>query len=195
MTEAELDSLNDRTGGRHFARNSAIIVGVILAVLVGVLATRGISKPISSQIVGQAAPDFTGTTLDGTTFSLGAHRGEWVVVNFFATWCTPCRLENPQIEQFVASHVGDPVKVVSIAFSDDASSIRSYWEKEKNSWPIITADTGSIALDFGVTKVPESYIVAPSGMVIAGFFGGVTASGLDQVINENGGMSIASSGA
>jgi hypothetical protein len=58
------------------------------------------------------------------------HRGEWVLVNFFATWCTPCRLEDPQIQQFIDSHEGDPVQVVSVAFSDDADSIRDYWVKE-----------------------------------------------------------------
>jgi hypothetical protein len=51
-----------------------------------------------------------------------------------------------------------------------------------------------IALDYGVTKVPESYMVAPSGLVVAGFFGGVTAAGLDKVITENGGMAVAATG-
>jgi thiol-disulfide isomerase/thioredoxin len=158
------------------------------------LATRGTSTPISSQIVGQAAPDFSGTTLDGSTFRMANHRGEWVLVNFFATWCTPCRLEDPQIQQFLDSHKGEPVEVISVAFSDDAESIRSYWIEERNTWPVLSSDTGLIALDYGVTKVPESYMVAPSGLVVAGFFGGVTAAGLDKVIADNGGMAVAGVG-
>ncbi|CAB4626024.1 unannotated protein [freshwater metagenome] len=59
---------------------------------------------------------------------------------------------------------------------------------------MISTDTGLIALDYGVTKVPESYMVAPSGLVVAGFFGGVTASGLDKVIADNGGMAVAGTG-
>jgi len=157
-------------GGSKLARNAAIVVGVVLVALIALLATRGTSTPISSQIVGQAAP------------------------NFFATWCTPCRLEDPQIQQFIDSHEGDPVQVVSVAFSDDADSIRDYWVKERNTWPVISNDTGLIALDYGVTKVPESYMVAPSGLVVAGFFGGVTAAGLDKVITENGGMAVAGTG-
>ena len=181
-------------GGSKLARNAAIVVGLVLIALIALLATRGTSTPISSQIVGQAAPDFSGTTLDGTTFRMANHRGEWVLVNFFATWCTPCRLEDPQIQQFVDSHKGEPVQVVSVAFSDDADSIREFWVKERNSWPVISTDTGLIALDYGVTKVPESYMVAPSGLVVAGFFGGVTADGLDKVISENGGMAVAGTG-
>ncbi len=183
--------LEERTGGSKLARNAAVAVGILLVVFIVLLATRGTSTPISSRIVGQAAPDFTGTTLDGSQWSMANHRGEWVVVNFFATWCTPCRIEDPQIEQFVNSHVGDPVSVISVAFSDDADSIRDYWVEERNSWPVIPSDTGSIALDYGVTKVPESYVVAPSGLVVAGFYGGVTAAGLDQVIADNGGMAVA----
>jgi len=181
-------------GGSKLARNAAIIVGILLVAFIALLATRGTSTPISSRIVGQAAPDFSGTTLDGSTFRMANHRGEWVLVNFFATWCTPCRLEDPQIQQFVDSHKADPVKVVSVAFSDDASSISAYWVKERNTWPVISTDTGLIALDYGVTKVPESYMVAPSGLVVAGFFGGVTASGLDKVIADNGGMAVAGVG-
>lgn len=191
MSDVDVDPSDSRTGGRHVARNSAIVVGLVLAVLIGFLATRGLSKPISSRIVGQAAPDFSGTTLDGSEWVMSNHRGQWVVVNFFATWCTACRLEDPELEKFVIEHDGQPAKVISVAFSDDASSIRSYWETERNNWPVIASNTGSVALDYGVTKVPESYVVAPNGLVVAGFFGGVTAAGLDKVINDNGGMAVA----
>ena len=193
MTALSSESVAPR-GGSKLARNAAFIVGVLLVALIALLATRGTSTPISSRIVGQAAPDFSGTTLEASTFRMANHRGEWVLVNFFATWCTPCRLEDPQIQQFVDSHKSDPVQVVSVAFSDDASSIRAYWVKERNTWPVISTDTGLIALDYGVTKVPESYMVAPSGLVVAGFFGGVTASGLDKVIADNGGMAVAGTG-
>ncbi|CAB4717442.1 unannotated protein [freshwater metagenome] len=193
MTALSSESVAPR-GGSKLARNAAIIVGILLVGLIALLATRGTSTPISSRIVGQAAPDFSGTTLEGSTFRMANHRGEWVLVNFFATWCTPCRLEDPQIQQFVDSHKSDPVQVVSVAFSDDASSIRAYWVKERNTWPVISTDTGLIALDYGVTKVPESYMVAPSGLVVAGFFGGVTASGLDKVLADNGGMAVAGTG-
>ena len=194
MTDVSPKSAAPR-GGSKLARNAAIVVGIVLVALIALLATRGTSTPISSQIVGQAAPDFSGATLDGSTFRMANHRGEWVLVNFFATWCTPCRLEDPQIQQFVDSHTTDPVQVISVAFSDDADSIREFWTKERNTWPVLSNDTGLIALDYGVTKVPESYMVAPSGLVVAGFFGGVTAAGLDKVIADNGGMAVAGAGA
>jgi thiol-disulfide isomerase/thioredoxin len=96
-------------------RFASLVVGIVAVALVALLATRGTSKPIASQIVGQAAPNFSGVTLAGSTYELSRHRGEWVVVNFFATWCTECRLEDPQIQQFVTAHASDPVSVVSLA--------------------------------------------------------------------------------
>jgi cytochrome c biogenesis protein CcmG/thiol:disulfide interchange protein DsbE len=172
-------------------RVASIIVGLVAVALVALLATRGTSTPIASQIVGQAAPNFSGITLDGSTYELSRHRGQWVVVNFFATWCTECRLEDPQIQQFVDQNKGQPVSVVSLAYSDDAESIRSYFAESGATWPVIPSETGRVALDYGVTRVPESYIVAPSGLVVQGFFGGVTAAELEAVIAANGGMSVA----
>lgn len=179
---------------RGSIRVASILVGLVAVALVALLATRGTSRPIASQIVGQAAPNFSGVTLDGSTYELSRHRGEWVVVNFFATWCTECRLEDPQLQQFVTAHAGEPVSVVSLAFSDDAEAIREYFTRSGATWPVIPSDTGRVALDYGVTRVPESYIVAPSGLVVQGFFGGVTAAELDAVIDANGGLSVTGAG-
>lgn len=194
MTDTGPDFTATGTGGRHVARNSAIIVGVVLVALVFFLATRTTSSKTAGRIVGQAAPEFSGITLDGSTWSLSSHRGNWVVVNFFATWCTECRLENDELQSFALSHRDDPVDTVSVAFSDDAASIRTFWEQNRNAWPVIPNGTGVIALDYGVGRVPESYVVSPSGLVVAGFFGGVTAKGLDAVIDEHGGMAATAVG-
>ena len=160
--------------------------------LVAILATRDPSQKGTSKIVGQAAPEFSGRTLDGQNFRLSTYRGEWVVVNFFATWCTPCRIEHPQLVEFVERHRNDPVQVVSLAYGNDQEDdLRQFFAEEGGDWPVIPADTGLISLNYGVTGVPESYVVAPSGQVIARFEG-VTADGLDEAIDQAGGMAAAS---
>jgi len=176
---------------RHTARNAAIAVGVVMVALIALLATRGTNEPISSKIVNQAAPTFSGETTDGTTFNLANHRGEWVLVNFFATWCVPCRLEHPELVKFANEHSKDPVQVVSVAYGNDqADTIREFFAQQGGTWPVIPADTGRVALDYGVTGVPETYIVAPSGLVI-GRLEGVTADELNQIIDAAGGMAAA----
>ena len=117
--------------------------------------------------MGQAAPPFSGETIDGSPFTLANHRGEWVLVNFFATWCVPCRLEHPELVKFANEHSGDPVQVVSVAYGNDqADTIRDFFAKQGGGWPVVPSDTGRVALDYGVTGVPETYIVAPSGLVV-----------------------------
>ena len=140
--------------------------------------------------MGQAAPAFSGETTEGEQFNLAAHRGEWVLVNFFATWCGPCRIEHPELVKFAQEHEGDPVQVVSVAFSDQPDAIREFFAKQGGSWPVVASDTGGIALDYGVTGVPETYIVAPSGLVIDRLEG-VTADQLNQIIDSAGGMAVA----
>ena len=121
---------------------------------------------------------------------MSAHRGEWVLVNFFATWCGPCRIEHPELVKFAQQHAGDPVQVVSVAFSDQPDAIREFFAKQGGSWPVVASNTGGIALDYGVTGVPETYIVAPSGLVIDRLEG-VTADQLNQIIESAGGMAVA----
>lgn len=174
----------------HAARNGAIVVGIVMVALIVLLATRGTSQSVSSKKVGQAAPDFSGQTLDGAPFRLANHRGEWVLVNFFATWCGPCRVEHPELVKFAQQHAGDPVQVVSVAFDDQSDAIAAFFAKQGGDWPVLPSDTGRIALDYGVTGVPETYIIAPSGLVI-GRLEGVTAGELDRIIDDAGGMAVA----
>jgi cytochrome c biogenesis protein CcmG/thiol:disulfide interchange protein DsbE len=109
------------------------------------------------------------------------------VVNFFATWCTPCRIEHPQLVEFTERHAsaGD-VEVVSVAFDDEAARIEEYFAENGGDWTVIPQDTNRAALEFGVTGVPESYVIDPNGLVVAKFEG-VTSDGLDEVLAAAGG--------
>ena len=176
----------DEVGAQgHTARWTALAVGVAVLLLIGVFSVQqfGEETADANPIVGTAAPPVVGTTIDGEEFDLDLQRGEWVVVNFFATWCTPCVQEHPELVEFTTRHVDDGVEVVSVAFDDSREEIVEFFERNGGDWPVIPSDTGRIALDYGVTGVPESYVVAPNGQVVAGFTG-VTADELDAVIAE-----------
>lgn len=173
----------------HPARWGALAVGIVLVAFIAVLATsRSLdSRGISSELLGKPVPHVEGQTIGGGTFDIDQYRGRWVVVNFFATWCTPCRVEHPELVAFDERHQGtNDVEVVSVAFDDQDDDIREFFARNGGAWSVIPKDTNRVALDFGVTGVPESYVVDPNGIVVAKFEG-VTADGLDEVIQGAGG--------
>lgn len=176
---------------RDATRIVAVAVGIVLVAFVVLLASqigKG-SDSISTRLLGRPVPAVVGETVQGQRFDISEQSGKWVVVNFFATWCVPCRVEHPELVRFTEEHkaAGD-VEVVSIAFQDDAAAIREFFDRNGGDWPVITGDTGRIALDFGITGVPESFVVNPDGVIVAKFEG-VTADGLNGAIAQAGGGS------
>lgn len=176
---------------RNTTRIAAVAVGVVLVAFVVLLATRIGQRPdsISTRMLGRPVPPVVGQTAQGSQFDIAEHRGQWVVVNFFATWCVPCRVEHPELVRFSEEHeASGDVEIVSVAFQDDAEAIRQFFDRNGGDWPVIIGDTGRVALDFGVTGVPESFVVNPDGVIVAKFEG-VTSSGLNRAISQSGGGS------
>lgn len=162
-------------------------VAVVLALLLLLLATREPSsqRAVDSDLIGQLAPEVAGPTIAGPDFAIDDHRGRWIVVNFFSTTCIPCIQEHPELVTFQQRHeaAGDAT-VVSIAFDDSADNVARFFVDNGGEWPVLVEDTGGIAVRYGVTGVPESYLVAPTGVVAAKYVGGVEADQLDETIDR-----------
>ncbi len=172
-------------------RRTGLIVSAVVAVLaigfVAVLATRepATDRRRDSPLIGKVVPPLAGETLAGGNFDIDDHQGRWVVVNFFATWCVPCRIEHPELDAFNQAHAraGDAV-LVSVLFDDDPASAREFFDRNGGDWPVVLDGDGLIASAFGTPKVPESYLVSPNGRVAVKFTGGVTRDGLDRAIDQ-----------
>lgn len=170
----------------HRARWAAIAVGAVVALLVVLLATRqpAEDRKSNSALVGQQAPGIEGKVLVGEPFDLGA-TDRWVLVNFFATWCGPCIKEHPELTAFAKAHAktGD-ARVISVVYSDKAADVRDFFTRRGGDWTVFDSDQGRTALDWGVAKVPESYLVAPTGIVVARFVSGVRQLEVDAIIDR-----------
>lgn len=170
----------------HLARWVSLGVAVVLIGLVVLLATRDTGpREASSALIGRSVPDVVGTDLTGDDYSIADHRGEWVLVNFFSTWCAPCRQEHPELVAFAEEHArtGD-ASVVSVVFDDDADAVRDFFEENGGDWPVLVEGAEGVPVDFGVTGVPESYLVAPDGTVVAKWISGVRAGEIDRTLRE-----------
>ena len=173
------------TGGPRFARIAAIAVAVVVGALVVLLATRpsGGERAHESELFGKLAPAVQGTTLAGDQVSIDQYRGRWVVLNFFASWCTPCILEHPQLVAFDDEHraAGDAV-LISVTFNNETKDAKAFFRANGGTWPVIDDQENAFGVAYGVAQLPETFVIAPDGTVVYRFAGQVTRAGIDDVL-------------
>lgn len=189
--EVELDL---PAGGNRLALVAAGVAGVVLLSLIAILATSEVDQGLGpSPLIAQPAPPIVGETIDGSTFDISSHRGRWVVVNFFSTTCIPCIEEHPELVSFQETHEETGrATIVSVSFSDRASNVENFFETFGGGWPVLAEDVGRYAIEYGVAAVPETYLVAPSGIVTTKFIGGVTQADIEAEMDRLEGTVAAS---
>jgi peroxiredoxin len=118
--------------------------------------------------VGQAAPDFTLNDLDGKPVRLSDYKGKAVFVNFFATWCTPCRSEMPDIEAVWKANKdnGLVVLAVNLTNQDDLGDVQQYIRDLGLTFPVVLDQTGSVAALYRVVPIPTSFFIDRNGVVV-----------------------------
>ena len=140
----------------------------MLAVLavVGLLVFGLVSKGSSGVALGEAAPAAPLPRLEGGgDGSLAEYKGRWVLVNFWASWCEPCKEEAPALERFQRQHGGPGFTVLGIDSRDLTSDGLAFVRRYGLSYPQLRDGDGGAAHDFGTTGVPENFLVDPRGKV------------------------------
>ncbi|PHS26097.1 MAG: thiol:disulfide interchange protein [Robiginitomaculum sp.] len=162
-------------------RRLLIIVPVlVLASLFGLFVAmilRGDKGPAISRLVGQNAAAFTLIALDGTEpVALADYAGQPVVINFFASWCTPCRAEHPILMDLAAQGI----TIIGINYKDRPEAARAFIEELGNPFVAIGEDAnGRTGIDYGITGVPETFVIGADGTILTNW-----ASPLDSSIIE-----------
>lgn len=127
-------------------------------------------------------PTLSITTLDGAQFDLAAQRGKWVIVNFWATWCSPCIEEMPALSAFVASR--DDVSAIGLAWEDtERDEVLEFAKKHPVKYPLAQPDVYEPMADFETPRgLPTTYLIAPDGRVAKRFTGPITTKDLEDAI-------------
>jgi len=125
-------------------------------------------------------------TLDHGDYDLADHRGKWVVVNFWATWCAPCLKEMPELSALDA--MNEHVEVIGLAYEDiDVEAMREFLDSHPVVYPIAIVDVYAPPADFATPRgLPMTYVLAPDGKVARQFLGPVTAADIEQVVAAAG---------
>jgi thiol-disulfide isomerase/thioredoxin len=143
---------------------------------------------VSGVAVGAAPahPGLTVKTLDGKTFDLAAERGQWVIVNFWATWCSPCIAEMPAISKYVTTH--EDVTAIGLAWDQSPrGDIVKFAKEHPVDYPLAVLDPDHPPQGFPApAALPTTYLIAPDGTVAKQFLGPITVESLDAAITAKG---------
>jgi cytochrome c biogenesis protein CcmG/thiol:disulfide interchange protein DsbE len=113
--------------------------------------------------VGQTAPPICGTTLDGTSLDMAGLRGRPVLVNFWASWCGPCRDEFPLFKAFSAAH--PDLAIVGVIYEDTSANAKDFSTSFGATWPSVADPDGSMAKAYRIVGPPQSYFIDRSGVM------------------------------
>lgn len=154
-----------------------------MVAVVGLLAFGLASKGSSGVEIGDPAPQGALPRLEGGgSESLADHRGSWVLVNFWASWCLPCRDEAPELEEFQREHGGRSFTVLGVDTQDLSGDGRRFAEEFALTYPQLHDGDGNYADEFGTTGVPENYLIDPQGKVRVLARGPVNAEWLENEV-------------
>ena len=166
-------------------RNWKRFVGLFLSLAISVVACSGLGAGASRGInVGNRAPDFTLEALDGSKVSLQDYRGKVVLVNFWATWCPPCRAEIPDIEAAFEARQDDGFIVLGVNVEETRETVAPFVDEFEMSYPVLLDESGRLLQTYRAIGLPMSVIVDQDGMIHARHIGFLTAADLDRYLAE-----------
>ncbi len=173
-------------------RGVAIAVALALLVGVSVLLGSALSRPGSSSsaspLIGRHAPRLAGRTLSGSRYRLPARPGGLTLVNIWASWCGPCRQELPLLAGTAERWSSRGVRLVTVNTKDGAVPARELLKKVHATDLLTVSDPqGRLAVEWGATGVPETFVVDGDGVVRARFQGPVSKEWLSRQLQRWGG--------
>ena len=149
-----------------------LLIIVVLSLVGGSLYLGGASssrpgyEPVKPVAMGDAAPDFKLQDNLGNTVTLSELRGKVVMVNFWATWCPPCRAEMPSMEKLNNAMAGEDFVMLAINIEENGrDSVAEFLKKNPHNFPILFDDKGVVQKQYGVYKFPESFVIRKDGII------------------------------
>ncbi|PTX65074.1 peroxiredoxin [Melghirimyces profundicolus] len=134
---------------------------------------------------GFRAPDFTLKTLDGKTVRLSDNGGKPSIINLWASWCPPCKVEMPHIQEAYEKY-GDRVNfyMVNLTSLDNKDKMKKYVEKEGFTFPVLLDETGEVGERYQAFSIPQTYVVSEKGEIIEKIAGAMSKEQLEEMMKK-----------
>lgn len=158
-----------------------LVVGAVVILALGFGLAGGLTGRALQ--VGEPAPAFRVTAIDGQEISSSAMAGKVLVVNFFATWCEPCRQEAGDLEALWDEYQARDVLFIAIAYKDVDAKVREFVQQAGISFPVANSNE-NIGRRFGITGVPETFVIGPDGVLRYKRIGVIDPAQLRQVLDQ-----------
>ncbi|MCL4458737.1 MAG: TlpA family protein disulfide reductase [Chloroflexi bacterium] len=138
---------------------------LLLTVLIGIVLLVISCQVDRGPLVGQAAPDFALSSLDGKLVRLSDFKGQLVLLNVWATWCPPCRAETPDLEAFFSEYRDKGVVVLAVNLREDRSKVASFVAERHLTFPVLLDTTGKVGDVYRVEAIPTSFFIDRDGVI------------------------------
>ncbi len=165
---------------------SVVAIGAIVTLMVMRQQTPQ-QTAIGSLVVGKQAPDFTLPMLNGTEVSLSQFRGQPVLINFWASWCLPCREEMPELVRAYESHKAEGLMILglNLTYSDSVPDAQAFAEEFHITFPVLLDEDGSVVERlYQVPGIPTSIFINQDGTVERIQVGQMSGKQIEQFVRE-----------
>ena len=171
-------------GNTNVVKGIAILVLAILISLFTIFLATGLSNRTSvtgrsgEQLIGEKSPEFLAAAIDGDSVSLSNYLGSPIVLNFWASWCPPCRDETPHFEKMWRLYRQKGVVLIGINVQDTVADADRYIKEFDVTFTNAIDKDGKIMVDYGVTGLPVTFFINREGIIIGRWVGSIGESNL-----------------
>ncbi len=181
---------------RNWLRSGRASLGLLVVALLGLLLAIQACAPSSQAVssdqdeitvgvnVGEVAPDFTLVDLEGNQVSLSDFRGKTVFINFWATWCPPCRAEMPEIEAVYQEYKDKGVVVIGVDIQETEEEVLQFVQQGGYSWTFVLDTSGEVAASYKIAAIPTSFFIDREGIIQAVNIGAMTKRAMEIKLAE-----------
>jgi len=135
--------------------------------------SESVQQGVASDLTGQTAPDFSTLNIKGEKVSLSQYRGKVVILNFWASWCPPCKEEMPSMELLHQKFKDQGLVMLAVNVEENGQeAVTQFLQKNPYSFPILLDEDATIQNTYGVFRFPETFIIDKNGVIIEKIIGG-----------------------